>query len=285
MRTLYKIWKYAYIVAILTEACYGQTAIRPQQPGTATQPQAATRAAPLSLADRLQVKIVVAPRAFVEKYLTYQVQGHAPSVDQLKAYAPLLADEYSLYTAEFMKAADVKSIVLAADLTLSSAEWRDQRRYALPAMEKGVLYLDCTALSAGGSEYARIVMHHELFHMIDFMMNTLSQDDAWGNLNVAGFHYGTGGASALKNVKINDKVEGFPGFFTWYGTTGPEEDKAELWAHLLVHPDMVAKQSKTDKVMTSKVALIKARIGKFQSDFDETFWQRVVVHSTTAAKH
>ena len=86
------------------------------------------------------------------------------------------------------------------------------------------------------------VLHHEFFHIIDYRDDgDVYEDKAWAALNRPGFHYGTGGKNAQHVASARELTEKFPGFLNYYATTGVEEDKAEVFANLIVDPAYVAK--------------------------------------------
>jgi hypothetical protein len=59
---------------------------------------------------------------------------------------------------------------------------------------------------------------------------------------------------------------------TPYAMSAIEEDKAELYSHLLVDPDYVRSLIKADPVIAAKVTLLKSRLKAWDSQFNEDFW-------------
>ena len=66
-----------------------------------------------------------------------------------------------------------------------------------------------------------------------------------------------------------------PGFLTGYATSAVEEDKAEIFAHLMTDYEAVRKRATTDRVIHKKVLMLKSVLAKFCPDMDETFWDQV----------
>jgi hypothetical protein len=121
------------------------------------------------------------------------------------------------------------------------------------------------------------VIHHEFFHIIDYKDDgQVYKDEAWAALNPKDFKYGDGGKNWQKEGSSTTALTTkYPGFLTHYSTTGVEEDKAELYAHLIVHPAIVNERMKTDAVLSAKVARMKALLKAFCPDMNEAWWKKV----------
>lgn len=140
-------------------------------------------------------------------------------------------------------------IISAALLKLPDAALGKVRlRYVIlcsPAMASGqriggipVPPLDLLMLDAGGSgtdpSYLQHGFLHELYHLIEFRFGTY-QDTEWQNLFGTGYanRYGPG----LEHSRIGS---GKRGFLNAYAETFPHEERAELFASLLLNPAEVA---------------------------------------------
>ena len=66
-----------------------------------------------------------------------------------------------------------------------------------------------------------------------------------------------------------------PGFLNRYAAAGVEEDKAEVFAHLIVEPKMMADRAKKDKYMRAKVERMKELLADFAPKVDKSFWEAV----------
>ena len=69
----------------------------------------------------------------------------------------------------------------------------------------------------------------------------------------------------------------FPGFLNHYSTTGVEEDKAEIFANLIVEPEVVKKRAETDAVLQSKVAQMRELLAAFCAEMNDDFWKKAQV--------
>jgi len=219
---------------------------------------------------RLNVQILMADEDIRVELSTGPITADAISGDQADAYLSILVKEFAVYPPAFVRRAKLKRIIVCEQLA-----YDDQRRAAVPDFEHGTLYLDWQS-GARDRHYQRAVMHHEFFHMVDYQDDGLVYEDkAWQQLNAAGFHYGPGGAAVQDDARQSDFRRPTAGFLTHYSTAGVEEDKAELFAHLIVSPQQVAAAVEQDARLDSKVLHLKASLRSFCEDMDAAFWKRV----------
>ena len=64
-----------------------------------------------------------------------------------------------------------------------------------------------------------------------------------------------------------------PGFLNKYSMQGVEEDKAELFAYLMVEPDYVSQRARDDSVLASKVTALKTLLHRFCPSVRDDFWK------------
>jgi hypothetical protein len=198
------------------------------------------------------------------------IHGVAASDDAVENYAKLFATEFSLYPPELVRKTGLKRVVFCAEL-----HFADQRRTAIPDFEHSSLYLDIER-AAGDTVYVLKVLHHEYYHMIDYADDRLVYEDReWAALNAADFRYGTGGRSVQDQSDTSVLTDRYPGFLNHYSTTGVEEDKAELFANLMVDPAHVYRRMESDPVLTNKVRRLKLTLEQYCDRVDEKFWERV----------
>ena len=65
------------------------------------------------------------------------------------------------------------------------------------------------------------------------------------------------------------------GFLEPYSTSGLEEDKAEVFANMMVAPDYVKQRAASDPVIRAKVARMKELLADFCPNMNKEFWERV----------
>jgi hypothetical protein len=198
----------------------------------------------------------------------YVVTGKPATGNQLKLYEPIFNKEWSLYPASYVQKAKLDRIVFVADLSVDG-----QLRAAVPAFDGNTMYYD-PALGSYNGHYQRLVVHHEFFHMVDQRMHLLYKDAEWAKLNPAGFKYGSGGA-LMRTGGVGELTRKIPGFVTPYATAALEEDKAELFSHLVVDGPFIRDLALKDKVVAAKIDLLKRRLAKFDPGMGEGFWKKV----------
>lgn len=189
-------------------------------------------------------------------------------------YLPLLVREFSVYPPAFIKRSQLKRIVVCKELAFEG-----QRRAAIPDFAGNTLYLDCQR-GQHSATYQRSVIHHEFFHLVDYRDDGLVyQDESWSGLNPPSFKYGKGGRSVQHDRSQSAFRNPTAGFLTSYSMSGVEEDKAELFAHLIVSAKAVALAQESDEVLDSKVVQLKADLRSFCEQLDEAFWLHVAANA------
>ena len=216
------------------------------------------------------LEIITSPPRFPVKMNTGEINGSAAAKADVESYAGLFAFEWSLYPPELVKKTRLKSVVFCRDLTFAG-----QRRTAVPDFEHDVLYLD-VARGRSNDRYVRKVIHHEFFHVIDLRDDDhLYEDERWAKLNPSGFKYGPGGINLQNDPTVTEPGKDAPGFLNRYAASGVEEDKAEVFAHLMVEPKAMSARAGEDKYIRAKVERMKELLAEFSPKADEKFWKKV----------
>lgn len=215
------------------------------------------------------VPIVLNDPSFPVRITTGTIDGKGAQSENIAEYSKMFVEEFSLYPIEFVRRTRLQRIVLCEELSFSG-----QLRTALPDFENNTLYLD-VARGANNKTYMRTVLHHEFFHLVDYADDgVVYGDDKWSALNPDTFSYGTGGRNAQSNRDTSKLTDQYPGFLNHYSTTGVEEDKAEIFANLIVRTSHVERVILTDPVLDTKVKRMKKLLHDFSSDVDESFWKK-----------
>ena len=197
------------------------------------------------------------------------IEGKQADPKSVRAYIPLFVREWSLLPPSLIAKAKLKKVVFCEDLSFAG-----QRRNAVPDWENDVLYYDVSSVGHR-ARYLAAVIHHEFFHLVDYRDDGLVyEDEPWAALNPMGFKYGSGGKNAQNDKSTTAFSDKFPGFLTHYGATGVEEDKAELFAHLVVNAAHVKTRAKDDAVLRAKIARLKKLLADFCPDVDDAFWTK-----------
>jgi hypothetical protein len=222
------------------------------------------------IAEALGLRIVTVDSGFPVKSTHGTIDGKDADAEELRAYSRLFAQEFALYPPDLVRRSHLKSVVLCRELAFAG-----QRRNAIPDFEHDTLYLDVSRGTYSKS-YLRKVIHHEFFHVIDYRDDgSLYEDDRWKSLNPAGFKYGTGGRNAQEMSQTSVLTAEFPGFLNHYSTTAVEEDKAEVFANLIVDLECVEDTARGDPVLRAKVAQVKELLARFSPEMNDNFWEAV----------
>lgn len=224
------------------------------------------------LAAGYNIEVVSVRPDFPVKTRYGAITGKAASRFQVRKYAPLFTAEFALYPREFVKASRLKRVVFCTELAFAG-----QRRSAIPDFQHDTLYLD-VGRAANDRTYLRKVLHHEFFHIVDYRDDgRLYRDDRWKALNPANVKYGRGGKNAQNNSQTSVLTTRYPGFLNHYSTTGVEEDKAELFANMIVMPAYVAARAAKDRVLAAKVRQMKSLLKAFCRQMNPEFWKKIEV--------
>lgn len=184
-------------------------------------------------------------------------------------YAAIFAVEWSLYPAELVRRTGLKKVVFCKDLSFEK-----QLRTAVPDFENDVLYLD-VARGRHDDLYVRKVIHHDFYHIIDLRDDgRLYEDERWAKLNPPNFKYGPGGAKLQDDPTVTIPRDD-PGFLNRYAAAGIEEDKAEVFAHMMVEPKVVAARAEKDKYVRAKVERMRELVAEFSPKAGADFWATV----------
>jgi hypothetical protein len=222
----------------------------------------------ISITEKFGVPVVVRDPGFPVRISTGFIDGKESTPEQVLQYAAIFVPEFSYYPVEFVHRTGLRRIVLCEALSFSG-----QLRTALPDFENQTLYLD-VARGTNNSIYTRTVIHHEFFHLVDYADDgSVYRDDEWSSLNPGSFRYGDGGKNAQANRNTSVLTDQYPGFLNHYSTTGVEEDKAEIFANLMVRPAYLERVIQTDPLLATKVSQMKRLLSRFSKDLDESFWK------------
>lgn len=222
------------------------------------------------IAKAYNIEIVTTDLNFPVKTSYGAIDGKQAHRRDLENYISLFASEFTLYPLTLVKQSQLKRIVLCNELYFAG-----QRRNAIPDFEHDTLYLDVSRGSYNKS-YLRKVMHHEFFHIIDYRDDgDLYQDEQWSALNPPGFRYGSGGENAQNLRDTSVLTDKFPGFLNHYSTTGVEEDKAEMFANLIVAHAYVEGRIQKDAVLREKLKLLEKLLLRFCPEMNGEFWNKI----------
>ena len=224
------------------------------------------------LFERLNIELNIPTSKFLFSCPSFDLECDPPTNSDLDCYTPLLFMEFWIYGKSFIKKSNLKKINLVHNIEYTNSEYT-QERAGCPEYEtsKSITF----AIHEKNLAYIRIVLHHEIFHYIDYADDLSYDDEGWEDLNYKGFEYGEGGDSEREWIKLEKNQRGF---INHYSTTALEEDRAEIYQYLISCPDEALNNN---DVIVSKKA---KRIQKFLNGFDEdgmgnnktNFWANLI---------
>lgn len=223
-----------------------------------------------ALARRYDLEFVTASPDFPVALKTGTIAGAEAPKTAVDSYLALFAGEWSLYPPDLVRRSRLKKVVFCRNLA-----FENQPRTGIPDFEHDALYLDVTR-GRHSELYVRKVIHHEFFHIIDLRDDgQLYEDERWARLNPPGFKYGPGGVRLQDDPTVTVTGKEAPGFLNRYGMSGVEEDKAELFAHMMVEPEVVADRARRDAYVRAKVERMRELLEQFSPRMDAAFWKTV----------
>jgi hypothetical protein len=232
-----------------------------------------------------------------DQYITI-IEGRPAGSSEANYYIPLFAEEFGLYPLSLVRNARLKRVVLCGELFWSQesnphpgkrhsspVEWDIQPLHfahepagGLPDLANGLLYLHIGGVEED-QDHVRKAIHHEFYHCIQWRQFGVISDPEWDATNSPDFVYGPGGKAACFDADSDFWVmpaeEWGKGFLTQYSMSAPEEDQAEIFAHLLTEPAQVEERLAADEILRMKVARLKTTLRQFCPNMNDRFWQRV----------
>ena len=193
---------------------------------------------------------------------------------RLLTFLKIFREEFDKYPQDFIARTKLKQVAFVKELSFLG-----QRRSAVPDYLREILYYDYAKASLN-SVYQRHVIHHELYHMIEEEINgnVYWKDPEWMKFNKKNFKYGKGGHKVQNNNNMNNMVHPKKGFVNLYSMSGLEEDKAEIYASLLVEVEhnKLLKWIKEDDILGKKVAYMKQFLRNCCKEIDEDYWRSLL---------
>jgi len=225
-------------------------------PAAAQHPRASDAAARIERDSG--VRVLVAQRPFELALGHGPVHCQAVSEKLVVDALATLEQELAKYPSGCLGRVRMRRVLLCRDL---HEGWM-----SIPSLPnyRHTLLLDANASSA----YLRRVVHHEVFHFLDFAVDEdLQQDPQWVSLNPAGFEYG-GGGRVMRHVPPAWQVER-PGFVSSYAQSALEEDKAEVFSMWMSDPAKLHRLASDDRVVVAKMRALREQVVALCPAMDE----------------
>jgi hypothetical protein len=188
-----------------------------------------------------------------------------PFDSDLARCLPWIDEELGRYPAGFLRRLDLRVIVLCRRLNLDG-----DRLGGIAMAKRNAIGLEVDGNL--GEAWARRVVHHELFHVIDARVHGGGlRDDDWDRLNAPEFGGYLGDRSAALARRGGEPE---PGFVTHYALTEEWEDRAELFSFAVMDPVRLAARAKRDRFLARKLARVETLAAREPSCLGPEFWAR-----------
>ena len=202
------------------------------------------------------VELLVAKRSFDLRLGNGPLTGNQPDPALVARARQIISSELDRYPRSFLEQSQLRRVLLCQSL--------HERGQAIPSLPNyaSSLLLDVDAPAS----YLKRLLHHEVYHFVDFADDEqLSQDPEWEALNDRWFVYGSGGRFMRDpdSARFTDRI---PGFVSKYATSAVEEDKAEVFALMMVEPETLERMAMRDPVVANKLRAIERRIALFSPE-------------------
>lgn len=215
------------------------------------------------VARRYDIEIVTKPTFPMD-----DVRGEAADIYHLERYAPLFAAEFSVYPVDLVRKCKLKKIILCKNLSSDGTACGGLCVHELKALFMTVVDRDVH------ERHARTTIHHEFFHLVHSSeAGHTFVDDNWKSLNSPKFQYG-GYHLVSRDVPPLVEPAILPGFVTPYSMTSIAEDKAELFANMILDPEMVKNLVAGDSILRTKVEFLKHELQEFCPEMSNAFWKK-----------
>ena len=206
-----------------------------------------------------------------------------PSDDEVAKVAAAMVREFGQYPDGFLRRAGVEGIVFVRDLFVQED---GGARSAAAYVFENRLFLDVVLADRAIQAGTRVrFIHHLIWHWLDERAGTMWNDPEWEALNPADFEYGVYSRGGVHETRAGSGSlsTDYPGFLNLYSTGNLPDDKAEVYAYLMVIHSWLVERGRQDEFVRRKVAAIKARLAAFDAGFDDEFWNRIDADSDDAS--
>lgn len=207
------------------------------------------------------------------------------SDEDVARVAGAVARELSQYPDGFLARNGVTGVILVRDLFV--AEDGGARAAAAYAFGDRLVFDTQFAFRALEAGTRVRFIHHLIWHWLDERAGTMWNDPEWVALNPPDFEYGVHSRGGVHETRANSGAltTEFPGFLNLYSTGNLPDDKAEVFAYLMVIHSWLEDHGSQDDHVRRKVALLKTRLAALDPGFDAAFWDRIDADSDDASRY
>tara|TARA_B100001057_G_scaffold255482_1_gene255726 strand:+ start:765 stop:1502 length:738 start_codon:yes stop_codon:yes gene_type:complete len=165
---------------------------------------------------------------------------------------------FDRYSDDFFRTIELKYIVLCSELEIAGIP---ALGFANPEMKTLILNT-----KSNNFNFTR-VLHHEVFHIIEYNFNKYFSNDLWIKLNSKEFKYSP--CSTCSNNYSLETIYNSKGFVSEYAKSTISEDMAETFSFMMSDNNLILDMINKDKILNKKVVTIKNIVKKI--DFKHQF--------------
>ncbi|MEQ9500149.1 MAG: hypothetical protein RIT81_24955 [Deltaproteobacteria bacterium] len=188
----------------------------------------------------------------------------APYREEVDAVLPRIRALFSTYGREVLSKINLKGARFCRDLVWRFDKPRErivdgatdirteQAVGGLAVYSESRIYIDVASALRGRAVDS--MMHHEIFHFVDRVLDPRRLDAAWRATHPRGARYA---GSGFDRIGASPLAHGeYPGFVSAYATASPAEDRAELFSWWRSRTGQLAAKLKSDAVLKKKSELL-----------------------------
>jgi hypothetical protein len=189
----------------------------------------------------------------------------------LCSFCGLLDVEMRKYPAQLLAVSGIESVALVKDL-----RWNDIPVMGLASSRLRTIYFDISAFqttdSAAANERQKLIMHHEIFHLIDVAINgpeCFVRDRAWPQRRRSRSDF----SPAALDFDTSGKR---PGFLFGHGAPNVGEDKADVFAFCMVESayERIIPRLQSDQLLRAKFEYMRSLVQGVVPEM-ETLWPQL----------
>ena len=173
-----------------------------------------------------------------------------------KQYEQIIRN-FNIYKSAFLQKINLKYIVLCKNLKVSEIS---ALGFANPEMKTLIFNIN-----TDGKLLDR-VLHHEVFHFIQYGNEDLFNIVNWKKLNDSNFKYQNCSTCTEKLGLNYSNINN--GFLTDYSMSTPYEDMAEVYSFMITNKNLLIERSNKDAVIEKKINFIKKYISKLENSIE-----------------
>ncbi len=202
---------------------------------------------------------VYVPRAAVLDIEQGKLTGVRPSADDVHLATVQVSASLARYSATFLERAGFRHLVLISKLKHKGVE-----PGAFAMTPAGAMIANPSALTSDDS------VQHEFFHFVDYRLHGFpAQSEEWLRHNPAGARYGQGGREMAARNRgatraLLQPLRDVPGFVTRYAQADATEDRAEVFALLVAHPQTAAELASADPFIAAKMQFMLTLLDRIE---------------------